>query len=331
MENNYSLEKIDELKNLIASVRAYRYDKELEYYNAEVNKRAPKMIGAKEDFFSSLGKKITNSFNNYGYNEYNEKKSKVEFLLNQLKEDNTIYSGSELKEKLDSLFKNDITGVAKLEFSMNIILDNSYKFEVNDYSYRFLSNLMDEDENYLFDIEKSMKEAYSKIALNKTNIKQNAAIVGSLLSLVIIAGGVGGVLGATAAAGAGLTTLGVGLAEGVSIIILGGALTTGATIGLTYAGLKGAEKSKIKKEFQNLSIDEATLSLVKTVLAIVHLKKNSSEENKELYDAYIEQYLDLKSDVDLNLFMNDYMVEENKDKNKLFNNADELLKKLLFE
>ena len=330
MENSYSIEKIDNLKNVVASVRALRYDKELEYYNAEISKRAPKMIGNKENFFQSLGKKITNSINDYGYNEFQEKKSKVEFLIGQLKNDFTIYSGDELRENLNNLFLNDNTGVAKMEFSMNIILDNSYKFEVNDYSYRFLSNLMDEEDDYLFNLEKKMKEAYSQIAINRSNIKRDALIVGSLLSLVVIGGGVGGILGACAGSAAGLTTLGISVAEGVSIVLLGSALTTGATIALSYGCLKEAEKYQIKKQFQELTIDEATLALVKTVLPIIHLKENLNDDNKALYDQYIEEYLDLKSDVDLNLFMNDYKVDDNKKKNKLFSNADELLKKKLF-
>ncbi len=48
-----------------------------------------------------------------------------------------------------------------------------------------------------------------------------------------------------------------------------------------------------------------------------------------MYESFAEQYIDLKSDVDLRLFVKKEDVDVNDKKNNIFHNADKYLKKEL--
>ena len=64
---------------------------------------------------------------------------------------------------------------------------------------------------------------------------------------------------------------------------------------------------------------------------IIHLGKNINVTGaRELYENLVDQYIDLKADVDVRLFLNSEDIENNKKKNLIFSHSDEFLKKNLF-
>ena len=328
MDEQVIEQKINELETLYASVKNLRMDLELKYYDDEIAKTSPRLIGRDENIFSKLGKNITNNVNSSRYNKIKEKQLTLRDLHKELKETYNIYSNEEFKTKLQDMFETDDSGIAKLEFSMSVILDSTFDYETNKESFRQISLLLNENENYLLDLKVKMLKAYQDISLDKTDNFKNALIVGGALSLLLVTGGVGGVFAGYAA---GLTSLGIGMTSTLAVIALTSAVSMAGISYVTYSSLNANDKRKLKEEFAKYTVEETTMSLVKTSMCLLYLKENNKKEQYEdLYDSFVEQYIDLKSDVDLRLFKDNDDVELNKKKNKLFNNADAFLRNNLF-
>ena len=328
MDEEVIVTKINELEELYANIKYIRLNVELAYCDQEIAKTCPKLIGCQENIFSKWSKEITNNVNNSRYNKIKEKQLNVKDLMKELKEKYSLYEEDKLKEILKDMFSNDESGIAKLEFAMSIILDSSYKYETNKTSFKQLSVLLGENEDYLLDLKVKMLKAYQDISIDKQDNLKNALIVGGALSLLLVTGGVGGVFASYAA---GLTSLGIGMTSSFAVLALTSMVSMGGISYITYSALNANDKRKLKEEFRNYTVEETTLSLVKTSMCLLHLKGNlNSEENIALYDSFVEQYIDLKSDVDLRLFKDSEDIENNKKKNKVFNNADAFLRNNLF-
>ena len=338
MENNFILVS-DTIKNLMYSFTKIRLNNERSYYIEKTRQTAPKNTISTDTFFTKLKKGTSNFFNSGTYNKYVDKRNKIDDYIKKYDDENynlIEYNDSEIRQKVREVFVNDKYGLAKLEFIMNFITSDSYEYETNSESFSEISQLLDLEYDYVMNIYNLMKKVYSEISINKRSINTNALAIASLITIPLIISGVGAIIGGYAVAGSVTTAglagagLGLGMAEGVAVLCLASAAGFGLTYGLTYKGLELNQKRKLKQEFAELSIEQTTMSLVKTMISMLHLHDFSDSEAKELYNSYVEEYIDLKSDCDVRLFLKEEKVLENKDKNSIFANADIYLKKHLF-
>ena len=338
MENNFILVS-DTIKNLMYSFTKIRLNNERSYYIEKTRQTAPKNTISTDTFFTKLKKGTSNFFNSGTYNKYVDKRNKIDDYIKKYDDENynlIEYNDSEIRQKVREVFVNDKYGLAKLEFIMNFITSDSYEYETNSESFSEISQLLDLEYDYVMNIYNLMKKVYSEISINKRSINTNALAIASLITIPLIISGVGAIIGGYAVAGSVTTAglagagLGLGMAEGVAVLCLASAAGFGLTYGLTYKGLELNQKRKLKQEFAELSIEQTTMSLVKTMISMLHLHDFSDSEAKELYNSYVDDYIDLKSDCDVRLFLKEEKVLENKDKNSIFANADIYLKKHLF-
>ena len=93
-----------------------------------------------------------------------------------------------------------------------------------------------------------------------------------------------------------------------------------AVINLVYS------KYLFTKGTNKLTVEETTLSLAKTIMSLVQIKKyiDNDDNARKLYYELIERYVDIKSDIELKMLMN-IDEETNFQKTKVFNNVDEFL------
>lgn len=338
MENNFILVS-DTIKNLMYSFTKIRLNKERSYYIGKTRQTAPKNTISTDTFFTKLKKGTSNFLNSGTYNKYVDKRNKIDDYIKKYDDENynlIEYNDSEIRQKVREVFVNDKYGLAKLEFIMNFVTNDSYEYETNSESFSEISQLLDLEYDYVMNIYNLMKKVYSEISINKRSINTKALAIASLITIPLIISGVGAIIGGYAVAGSVTTAglagagLGLGMAEGVAVLCLASAVGFGLTYGLTYKGLELNKKIKLKQEFAGLSIEQTTMSLVKTMISMLHLHDFSDSEAKELYNSYVEEYIDLKSDCDVRLFLKEEKVLENKDKNSIFANADIYLKKHLF-
>jgi len=318
-------DKVKLYKEIETKIRLVRLENEIKYYEDVINKKSPKDINDNDGFFNKTKKKLSNNLNK---NEYEFAKKTLDNLKNiydDLLSDSMLKSYSidndiEFKEKVSLLFNDDKFSVAKLEFVMSIILDNTFAFTQNGISYPYLSDILGYNEDYLSLIEKKLRGFYQDINIKKSDLLRNACIISVCIApALLITGFAGGLF------------VGSIFSEAMVGLLVGGGLV--ATAGLTYVCLKEVEREKLKEEFSKLNVEETSLNLAKTIVLIEHMNnvytKTHDEEAEEIYESFVDEYIDLKSDVDLRLFINKENVDLNDNKNKVFHNADQLLKKTL--
>lgn len=329
---------IKNIQELWKEIKYLRLQFEKECYNKRINETNPRAIMQDDSFFLTIKKKCQNTINS----DKNEKyKNKLDVLNKLIEKDFSSYVDGEtslytLSKKVECAFVKDNFGLAKLEFCMNVVLDNEFDFECNKIAFPVISKAFGFDENYLINLSNEMNEAFSSICLDKSKNINNALLIGGILSIALIIPGIGGLIGGYAAA-ASTTTASLasvsclGMAEGVAVLCIGAAISSGAAIGTSYLVLNKIDKEKFKTEFSKLSIDQTILSLVKTSLSLIYIRKFINDSRAfEIYSSIVEEYIDLKSDVDLRLFLKSEEIESDSKKNKIFANTDGYLKKKLF-
>ncbi len=326
-----------ELKKIDLAIKKYRIEKEIEYHRGEVSKREPKMIGKNENVFSKLSKSTQNSLNKNSLERnktsLNDKENKLLEINKMIVDEDLSLEQDKIAEAVHKFFENDKYGLEKLEFAMTIIQDATVDYEVNSATFKQISIYLGYDYDYLSELEMEMKKAYLDIT-GKTDKIVTAAIVGSIFAGPIIIHGIGGVVGAALAVGVAtpLDAVGVGLGTifALSAVAASGALAAAIPFGLTYGILTDIEKEKLKKSFAKLSVEETAVSLLKTCFLIKEIGLyKEDEEAKKIYEGYIEQYVDLKSDVDLRLFLKQEKTDTAQSKNSIFARADKYLYKSL--
>lgn len=343
-----NIEEINErrlaLKEIDYGIKSLRIKKELEYHKQEIEKNTPKIIGKNDGFFSQLNKEISNGFNNSTFEKhkklYYEKNLKLSNLIDESKKENIsiIDSIDHLKSKIKKLDlgETDKYGIASLDFVMSIILDKYCDYEANNFTYPTLSYIFGVSQDFFTSLEKNMSDIYIKINNDKKQtLKKSAGIglaIGAIFLLITIPPLIGGLAasGAVTTQALGSLFFSAGMAESVLALSFTGLCTGAVSFGLTYATLNGVQKSKIKEEFSNLDVDQTAISLVKTILILRVLNSyNNETDAKKIYDDYMEQYIDLKTDLDIRLFIGKQNFEINAKKNELFHNADNYLKNSL--
>jgi len=327
---------INMVKKLDYYIKRIRINEDLVYEEQEYKKYQPSLIGKSENVFSKLGKKLNNFSNKDNYEKhleaYNLKKSILDNLTKKAEEENYYLDDySSAKDLSKTIFEKDVYHVARTEFLMNVILDSTINYEMNKQTFGKVAELFDLNYDDIKNLEKEIKDAYKNISYDKSTNVKVAIMVGSLVAApLLIYGGIAA-FGAVAATSATLpvgthllyTSIALPLCLAVvAIEPLALGLTAG---GISYAALTVEQKLMVRKQFKSLTLNQMAMSLAKTSILMSLVKNSNDPEAQKLYDSYIEQYIDLKSDCDLSLFKTH---DDNKaaEKNAVFHNADNFLK-----
>ena len=307
--------EVNLIEELEFFIRKYRLEKEIEYHKEAFEGKKPEDIDDNENIFQRLKKRTKNTFNKNDYenhlNKFNDLNKKYEELI---KDKNYDINDINAHEKSIQLFKDDLFGVSKLEFAMNVVLDDYVEYECNDKTYGRISLILGYTEDFLTNLTNKMSKIYTNISLDRQSFFNSAITAGLIVGgVALVCSGIGAIAGVAVGAASTFTITGA----------LWGALCLGSAVGtITYIALKEEDKSKLKKDFAKLNLEQTAMSLTKTVILLKQLDNYKNEEKAvEVYNSLIEEYIDLKSDVDLRILVGREEVELNNKKMNLFTNA----------
>lgn len=338
---NEDCKKINELSLLIRKIRVLI---DIYCHKLEIERKKPQGFSNSDGFFASGWKVLKNSWNdssykkavenlNYKISKYNEISSdRISQPITTEEIDDIVQRYSKQALNLsDEIFKNDKYKLGKIEFIINILFDDFVKYDNLDAMYRFISRVLGESDDYISNIKKELLNVYQSISIKGVNpeaVKLTAALLTGVVIVSIINPLIGGV---TASASVTTGTLGglfggIGMAE--SILALCG--VSAGSFYLIDTSLKQADKlrqkQQLKKEFYNLDVNQTTFSLAKSIIMITQINKyrHMDAAAEKIYSEYVENYIDIKSDITLNMLLSvDGVV--NFEKSKVFNNVDRYL------
>ena len=338
MESNEKLIKLNSLIKKLGILIDLKEFKEI------INRKRPVEVLQSDNVFESSGKNIKNWFNSFSYDDANAKfdvklkrynseyEAKIKSHIS-VKQIETLIDDvkTEIYNITDEMFKEDKYGLGKLEFSLMIAMDPKIDIECKELLYHNLSNVLNERYDYISNIKKNLLSTYQSISEKYVDINKIRLTAGLLTGCAILfainplIGGITASASTTTAALAGLFG-GVGMAEGVLLLCgISASVYALSDIGITEAQ-KLIQRNKLKEEFYKLTVEETTLSLAKTIMSLVQIKKyiDNDDNARKLYYELIERYVDIKSDIELKMLMN-IDAETNFQKTKVFNKVDEFL------
>lgn len=342
---NKKTQQISELKVLIKKIGLLI---DIREYLSLAAKKTPTQIYQNDGILKTWGKKLKNNWNSSTYNDAIEKFNKKINTYNDYYSpcitnkiaistlDTMVESESNIAFSLaNDIFDQDKYGLAKLQFVISLIFDSTYNFDHQFIMYRVISCILNEEYEYMDKVKKELLKAYQSISVNNsnmTNIRLTAGLLTGLVILCAINPAIGGIAasGATTTASLGGLFFGAGMAESVLLLCGTTALTYAALeIGLTQAD-KFIQRKKIKEEFYKLSVDETAFSLAQTIIMIVQINKFRGQDSMadKLYTELIDNYIDVKSDIALKMFLSDN-TKTDFEKNKIFQKVDDYLFKKL--
>ena len=312
---------------LFENIRKIRILSDILIHLEVMESKKPESIEGNEGFFKSNFKKIKNSFNNEAYQKASEKLNQKIDKFNEINDEqissslNPIYIKDFIEKiKEDSvsialnIFKEDVYKVGKIEFVMNVLCDNFVEYENNDEANEVISLLLGEDNDFVDNILEELTEAYQKIGIMPKGIFN--------------------------------PELRIPLLTGLAALVIGNPLISFGIVGLSFAecittlcGIKvsffnklrddassainNIHKEQLLKEFYNLNVEQTTFYLAKSTVLLLQINKFRENDPvaMEIYESYVENYIDIKSDITLKMLL-DGKVEENLNKAKVFNNVD---------
>lgn len=338
---NQDTKKLNELTLLIKKCRIL-----LDIYGhlQEIEKRKPDVINNDSGFFSNSWKLLKNSWNDGSFQKANEN---LIYKVGKYNEISDVKITSNIKvnevqiltEKISdqasilafNIFKDDRFKLGKIEYVINVIMDNSIKYEQTNLSYELISLILDEEDSFVNDIKNELFNAYKSISIKGANmdgIKLTAGLLTGVIILTVINPLIGGTTASAAVTTGSLGGMffGIGMAE--SVLALCGC--SAVTYLLLEKGIEKADlliqKNKLRKDFYKLDLNQTTVSLAKSIVMITQINKYRSTDSlaEKIYSEFIENYIDIKSDITLNMLLSIDGIS-NFEKTKVFNNVDKYL------
>ena len=327
--------EVNNIEVLNSDIRKIRLLQDVIDHKQTVDSKKPDLVNENENVFKQGFKKVKNSINEGSYKtalaNLNEKVELYNSLSEEKIDNDTTYDVlnsllekySEEATKLASLvFENDKLKLGKMEFAINMAFDTFANFATSEKAYEKISTILGEEEGYMKGVKDNLLDAFNKINV-KINTPKNPVVVAGLITGVVLGAMVNPVAGVATIA---FTTL--GMAESVLALCGVSSSTVAKDLANTaYDKVNFKVQSKVlKDEFYKLDLSQMTFSLAKSIVMIIELNKYRKEDNvaEDLYCAYIENYIDIKSDVTLKLLM-DVDSKDNYEKSKVFNNVDKYL------
>ena len=332
------------INNLALIIKKIRVLMDIYGHKLEIEKKRPQDISNSDSLFASGLKRLKNSWNDNSYKTAIDKvNTKVE-KFNEISKDKIFnyISTNQIDQMINKLaeeatdlskdvFKKDKFKLGKIEFVINLIFDDYIEYQYLSVMYPFISSVLGEEDNFIDEIKKQLLHAYQSISLKDPSFK-NVKLPAALLTGVIILTVINPLIGGTAASAAvttgslGSMFFGIGMAESV-LALCGCTAASALALDKGFKELDIArQKKNLKKEFYSLDINQTALSLAKSIVMIMQINKYKAIDStaEKIYAEYIENYIDIKSDITLNMLM---AVDSNVnfEKSKIFNNVDKYL------
>ena len=314
-------EDIELIKNNIKkSFQYYRLLTDLEITNDEISKYLVSDVDQKSEIIKFWVKNITGPIKENHLKKIEQIKNEIEQRVRIFEENNIDYdyklvTENRIYEILRKTFGDDENGFGKLLLGVDVLLDNEYTYIHNEKGLMKVSKVLYDDSSVLLKMKKDLLDYYKDIAKKPLSDNQMNLLAGvSVLSLGIV----------LLSPGLLSKTLGGGLSL-IASIILGGSI-----VGATYASLSKYNLEVAKKEFRDLSCEEAALLLSIKCLMIDRAKnKLTTEKLKEEIDNLLKTTADLRADNEYLLFVEKENRQILKDKLHMFHNFDYKLCEIL--
>ena len=323
--------------DLFKSLQLLRLYHELKSVNEELEKNRSTPVRSSDNIF----KRAFNSINNErkDYKSFNLSKTQAaiqreidKFMNNVNGTSVTLYKEMEISRIAADVFADDEYSLEKTMFSISLIFDGEYSYEYESEGLAYLSRLLWNDSEKLWNIKKRIEGHYKDLAKQPLSAEQKFVLGGvaalTLFTVTVPALAIGGL----SAAGITSTLVGLGgtMVEGVGFIALAELLLDGAIIGFTYALMDKHNKHKVKEAFREMSYNDAAQMLaIKCYIMQVAKQTMPKSVFKEKTSELLEMISDLKSDTDYVLLVEGANVAENKKKINVFHNLDNKLGKML--
>lgn len=319
-------EKINGVEVLYNNIRMIRLLSDIIIHLEETENKRPEFIDNNEGFFKANFKKIKNKFNSELYkNALENLELKIE-KFNEISEEkiSTCHLPKYLSDMIEDIknrsivisneiFKEDSYKLGKIEFVMNMLCDNIVEFTNNEETSEIISKILGENDCFVEGIKDDLVEAYQRIGIkandvfNKVEAPLFAGAAAILLSNPLISAGV----------------LGVSIAEG--IIQLCGVNYSLFDKIKSEAGniVNDLQKERLLNAFYKLDVDQTAFSLAKSTVLLLQINKYRANDPvaQEIYESYVENYIDIKSDITLKMLLSED-INDNLQKTKVFNNVD---------
>lgn len=325
------MKKVEQLPNkidmLFDNIRKIRLLLDIVCHINKIEETKPEFIDETEGFFKTNFKKIKNSIKNDFY------KKAVEGLETKVRKYNLISDEeisvyhrpnylNELIEKIkeeskkiaNEIFKDDSYKVGKIEFVMNVLCDDYAEYKSNSKANEIVSKILNEDIDFTDDVLESLSDAYQKIGIKPTsgfNARLEEGALTGLFAMIL----------ANPIISAGI--VGLSFAECIT-----------ALCGIKFSFFKeikneasdainSIQKERIVKAFYSLDVDQTAFYLAKSTVLLLQINKYRTNDPvaQEIYESYVESYIDIKSDITLKMLL-DGGFSENINKAKVFNNMD---------
>ena len=319
--------KHNNVDKLFNNIRKIRLLLDIIDHINKIEETKPEFIDENEGFFKTNFKKIKNSFKSETHSKAIEGLETKVRKYNEISEDkiNVYHRPNFLKELIETI-KNESTKLAKeifgddsyklgkIEFVMNVLCDDYADYKNNKQANEIVSLILDEDKNHVQNVLYDLTDAYQKIGIKPTtglNARLEASALTGLAAMILANPIIS------------LGIVGVSLAESIT-----------ALCGLKFSffqeikneaaqTINSIQKERLLKAFYSLNVDQTAFYLAKSTVLLLQINKFRAQDPvaEEIFESYVESYIDIKSDITLKMLLEGGM-SENINKAKVFNNMD---------
>ncbi len=307
-------------ESVYASVIYYRLQKDLEINDALLKKNEPKE--GKKNFLEKIWvDSIENPIRRMKADKVSGKRKTILDNIEKFKKDTlTEYALCEDEEAFRALlrqevFKDDTYGMSRIVMGLRIALDNTYKFAYEKESLTYVSKLLFDEEDIIWELRKSVEENYYRFAKEQLMDIERGVMVG--LSIASIAAWMfSPIYLASAAASSKVVTSVLAqigrsapgiIAPGITKITAITLVTSLAFLGINGLGfsvLNKLEKRDIIKEFRNMSVKDLNfLFSIKAAIIQEARRRVPNEVLKTTIDDCLNWMNDLRSDAEYMLII----------------------------
>lgn len=298
-------------KYLLSYIRKIRLEKAVTLTANNVEKNSSKENEPVKNFFKKTIKNVMHYDNksNEAQEEY------ARFKSNYVE---PTFEAANIAKK--EVFSGDNTGISKLLFSIEILMDHEYKYQYEKEGIEEASEFLYGDRTTLHSIKSDLETYYKQInagdlSSSQSKIMYGVAATGLAVSLLI----------PLVSAPALFTT-----AAGITAIGMNAVVTTAAFMGTAYLVMDAQNRAIVKKAYKNMSASDQNMYLAIQVMIIKKLRTTLNEEQfKEELDKRLRSLNMLKGDLDYFYFVEGDNKKENSMKLNGFHGFDKVLGKVL--
>ncbi|MCI7529948.1 MAG: hypothetical protein MSA47_00550 [Christensenellaceae bacterium] len=344
------MEKTLMINELMINSSLLTIKEDLEVLEEKLNKANNNIINDSDNYLSKIKKGFSNVYTSIISQRKDEIKN-IEVRLaekqsvfdeiknNAIEQGLDVYYSDDIifKNKVQGAFNDDVLDYNKLTFIYTFIFgsdgiyDNkNLKSERETDLYGKLSDIFFNDSKRIKEFKCRIEKTYQDLSVDRTMNKKNAIIAGVILGTATLAlcpvllGGLGASAAITTAS-LNSVAFGSGMAEG-AFLLAGLPLTCAVTAGVTTYTVKNIQdKRDARKMLAEMSYDETALALSLYYSLIKEIETNKDIDAVALKKMLLQIYIDLKVDIDTEVYLTQKNCEQNKKKVEIFHRMDNKL------